>query len=107
MRITIGLDQRERLREHHLRNIAFGSRAMSGSSESAALADLAKSPKFIATVVVAIVVTIFIAQNRTRMELRLIFFRLSMPVWVAFAVLVLIGIGIGWMLKSQRIKRRS
>lgn len=82
------------------------SDAHTRSAESSALAELAKSPKAIATVVVAILVTIFIAQNRTRMELRLIFFKLSMPVWVAFTMLVVLGIGIGWMLKSQRLKRR-
>jgi len=63
------------------------------------------TPKMIIAAVLAVLAAIFVAQNTESAKLRIIFFTLTMPRWIAFVVLIAIGAVIGYVLRGVRAKR--
>lgn len=57
--------------------------------------------KLIMTIVLAVLVAIFIAQNMTVVQLRFLFWSLSMSRALLFILLVFIGIAVGWLLHGH------
>lgn len=65
------------------------------------------TPKMITIGVIAILAIIFIFQNTDTASLKVLFFTVEMPRWIAFLILLAIGIGIGYVLRGVRDKRRN
>jgi uncharacterized integral membrane protein len=65
------------------------------------------TPRMIGIAAIAVAAILFVVLNRDSVELSFIFFRLRMPVWVAFTALLLIGAAIGYFVRGARDKRRA
>ena len=63
------------------------------------------TPKLVTIGVIAILSIVFIFQNTERASLKVIFFTVEMPRWIAFLILLAIGIGIGYVSRGMRAKR--
>lgn len=65
------------------------------------------SPRLITIAVIAVVALVFILQNTDSARLKIIFFTVEMPTWIAFLALLLIGAAIGYFGRGARDKRRA
>lgn len=59
------------------------------------------------TIVLALLAIIFIAQNTVDLHLRLLWMTFTAPLWLALALVTLIGVAVGWMLKRRSARRKS
>lgn len=57
--------------------------------------------------VLIVLAVIFIVENRTRVEIRLIVPLISLPLWIVMAGLFVVGGVAGWLLSRRRSARRS
>lgn len=64
------------------------------------------SPKQIVAIVLAALAVIFVLQNRDDASINLLWSTLTMPVWVAFGGLLIVGVLIGLLLANRRTRRR-
>jgi uncharacterized integral membrane protein len=63
------------------------------------------SPKLIVTAVVAVLVLIFVFQNTEQAPIRFLVWDFDIAVWVALLITLLIGFGIGWVVRGGRAKQ--
>jgi uncharacterized integral membrane protein len=52
--------------------------------------------------VIAVVTVAFIVQNRGRVSINLFTINVSAPVWLVLTIMVLIGMGLGALLRGRR-----
>lgn len=64
------------------------------------------SPKQIVAILLGVLAVVFVLQNRADASINLLWITVTMPVWVAFAGLLVVGIVIGYLLAGRRAKRR-
>lgn len=64
------------------------------------------SPKLIVTAVVAVLVLIFVFQNTEEAPITFLFWDGTVAVWVALLATLVIGFGIGWVVRGSRAKRK-
>jgi uncharacterized integral membrane protein len=63
------------------------------------------TPKMVTIVVLAILSVVFVFQNTDKAKLKVIFFTVTMPRWIAFVLLLVIGAIIGYVGRGIRAKR--
>jgi uncharacterized integral membrane protein len=56
----------------------------------------------VVALVIAVVTLAFILQNRERVSINLFTITVSTPVWLVLTVMVLIGMGLGALLRGRR-----
>lgn len=56
--------------------------------------------------IVAILLVVFIAANNANTTISVVFFKVTLPLWVVLAVTTLLGVGIGMLLGSRRTRRK-
>jgi uncharacterized integral membrane protein len=64
------------------------------------------TPKIIAVAVAAVLAVVFVFQNTDTASLKIIFFTVEMPTWIAFLALLAIGVGIGYFVRGHRDKQQ-
>ena len=60
------------------------------------------SPRMIIGVILAVLAVVFVFQNTDSAKLKIIFFTVEMPRWIAFLVLLVIGAIIGYIFRRSR-----
>lgn len=65
------------------------------------------TPKMVMIGVLVLLAVIFVAQNTDSSSLKLFFFTIEMPTWIAFVVLLAIGAVIGYFGRGMRDKRSA
>lgn len=63
-------------------------------------------PKQIVAIALVVIVVVFILQNTAESSINLLFVTVTMPVWVAFAAVLAVGVAAGYLLASRRARRR-
>ena len=63
--------------------------------------------KLILTLALVFLMTVFVLQNTTVVEIRFLFWTLSMSRALLIVVLLLIGVILGWMARSFGLMRRK
>lgn len=63
------------------------------------------TPKMVIIAVLAVLAVVFVFQNTDSAKLKVIFFTITMPRWIAFVVLLVIGAVIGYVGRGIRAKR--
>lgn len=75
----------------------------SGSSSSASgPSGVNISPRMIIGGILAVLAVVFVFQNTDSAKLKIIFFTVEMPRWIAFLVLLVIGAIIGYIFRRSR-----
>jgi uncharacterized integral membrane protein len=57
-------------------------------------------------IAIAVLLVVFIAVNNEDVEVSLVFFKVSLPLWIVLAGTALLGVGIGMLLGARRTKRK-
>ena len=65
------------------------------------------SPKMVSIAAVIVLAIVFVFQNTDKAKLKIIFFTVTMPLWIAFVVLLAIGAVIGYVLHGIRDRRNG
>jgi uncharacterized integral membrane protein len=65
------------------------------------------TPKFLLTLALAVLMTVFVLQNTTVVEIRFLFWTLSMSRALLIVLLLAIGALLGWLARSLRVMRRK
>lgn len=78
--------------------------ASASSSPSNTSGGFAVTPRMVIAAVLAVLAIVFVFQNTDSAKLKIIFFTVEMPRWIAFLVLLLIGAVIGYLLRRSREK---
>lgn len=65
------------------------------------------SPKQIAALVAGVLAVIFIFQNTATGRIHFLFMSFEAPVWIFFAVLLLVGAAFGWVFRGRRDKKKA
>lgn len=63
------------------------------------------TPKMVTIAMLAVLAVVFVAQNTEKAKLKLFFFTVTMPRWIAFVLLLLVGAVIGYVGRGIRAKR--
>ena len=63
--------------------------------------------KIILSLVVAVLIVIFIVQNVAVVDIKFLFWKLSMSRSLMMLFLIIVGIIIGWFLKSASVRRQK
>lgn len=63
------------------------------------------TPKMVVAAVVAVLAVVFVFQNTDSAKLKIIVFTVTMPRWIAFVVLLVIGAVLGYVARGVRAKR--
>lgn len=63
------------------------------------------SPRMIIGGILAVLAVVFVFQNTDSAKLKIIFFTVEMPRWIAFLVLLVIGAIIGYIFRRSREKK--
>lgn len=63
--------------------------------------------KLVITLILIAAVSVFIVQNADVVELRFIFWKISMSRSLMFVFLMLIGIAIGWFLRGHMLHKKE
>lgn len=63
--------------------------------------------KLVITLILVAVVSIFIVQNAEVVDLRFIFWKISMSRSLMYVFLVLIGIAIGWFIRGHMLHKKE
>lgn len=75
----------------------------SGNSSSASgQSGVNISPRMIIGAILAVLAVVFVFQNTDSAKLKIIFFTVEMPRWIAFLVLLVIGAIIGYLFRRSR-----
>jgi uncharacterized integral membrane protein len=61
--------------------------------------------RHVVALVVAVVVVVFIAQNRAATEIALLGITVTMPLWLVLTGVTLLGVAVGWLLAARRRRR--
>jgi uncharacterized integral membrane protein len=60
----------------------------------------------VVAIVIAVLLIVLIAANNDDTNISLIFFDITLPLWIVLAVTALLGVGIGMLLGARRTKRK-
>lgn len=82
----------------------MSSRGESGTERSRG--GFRPSGRQVGTGIVAIVLVVFIAVNRTKVSIDFLFFDVTMSLWLVLAGTALVGVVVGMGLSSRRAKRK-
>ena len=66
---------------------------------------MVRSVAWFAGVVVLLAIGVFIAQNRDEVRLTVLFFDLTVPLWIGLLITVALSMGVGFLLGRGRYKR--
>lgn len=58
-------------------------------------------------ILLGILAVVFIVQNRGVANIQFLMIGVSMPEWLLYLILVLVGLAIGWYSHRRRIKKRA
>ena len=65
------------------------------------------TPKMVIIAILVVLAAVFVGQNTDSAKLKVIFFTITMPRWIAFVVLLVIGAIIGYVGRGIRAKRAA
>ncbi|WP_116997471.1 LapA family protein [Desertimonas flava] len=77
------------------------------SDTSSSGGGLTITPKMVIIAVLAVLAVVFVFQNTDSAKLKVIFFTITMPRWIAFVILLVIGAIIGYVGRGVRAKRAA
>lgn len=80
---------------------------MSNSPQDPRLEGRGITPRQVAAIVVAVLAIVVVLQNREEVTLTLLVVEVTMPLWIASLVLLVIGALVGWLLASRRRRARA
>jgi len=80
---------------------------MSNSPQDPRLEGRSITPRQVVAIVLAVLALVVVVQNREDVTLTLLMVEVTMPLWVASLVLLLIGAVVGWLLSSRRRRAKA
>lgn len=80
---------------------------MSSSPQDPRLEGRGITPRQVVAIVLAVLALVVVLQNREDVTLTLLMIDVTMPLWIASLVLLLIGALVGWLLASRRRRAKA